>query len=173
MAHNEGETQPDLATTVNGLRESARSFQEFKRQWDRKTQWVRSFQSQLAEILRGGEPEATPSNPAVDTKPSKPPILDQAGTGAEKLRRTAGPNGKQQSEPLIAELLAMVAPGADRVMLVAQDPSRCAEDKMIELERDDCRFRGYDSVQWAALLGVKPAAIRKTKTWINWQKEKR
>jgi hypothetical protein len=64
-----------------------------------------------------------------------------------------------------AEVIALVSPDGARALLIAKDTEPTAEERMRLLVALDQRFAGFDSEQWATLLGVTPAAIRKTDYW--------
>jgi hypothetical protein len=55
---------------------------------------------------------------------------------------------------------------SQRVLAIARG-DQSADDKMRAICAVDRRFLGWNSVQWAHLLGVKDAAIRKTTFWVS------
>jgi hypothetical protein len=59
---------------------------------------------------------------------------------------------------------ALLGDEAQKVLKIARS-GRSADSKMREICGIDRRFLGYESPQWADLLGVSDAAIRKTPFW--------
>jgi hypothetical protein len=80
----------------------------------------------------------------------------EQAAGTPKLSRPAPGNAVE----------ALLSDEAHQILEVARS-RRSADDKMREICAIDRRFLGYDSPQWAELLGVSDAAIRKTAFWVR------
>ena len=68
----------------------------------------------------------------------------------------------------VGRLLHLIGDGDGiRILTIARNESRTAEQRMMDLVRMDQRFDGYNSTQWAELLAVRPPAVRQTEFWRN------
>jgi hypothetical protein len=59
-----------------------------------------------------------------------------------------------------------------RIIATANHEELSVDDKMRAIAHIDCRFRGWNSEQWAQLLGKSSAAVRKTETWKRFRKDR-
>lgn len=88
-------------------------------------------------------------------------------------RRPADPDG---SAGLTGDHLQRIAAAVGdknggKILAIAHRNDLTANEKLRLIENIDKRFRGKDSAELATLLGVKAAAVRKTKTWKEWQEK--
>jgi len=98
-------------------------------------------------------------------------VVDEPAEPPASIAPTA--EATQQSPPAqavsaseVARLLHLIGDGDGiKVLTIARNESRTAEQRMIELVRMDQRYDGYNSVQWGELLAVDPAAVRQTEFW--------
>jgi hypothetical protein len=60
-----------------------------------------------------------------------------------------------------------------QILAIANRGGWSGERRMKEILRVDRRFEGKDSIEWSALLGVSPAAIRGYQTWKVLQQQKK
>ncbi len=114
------------------------------------------------------------------------PLLefDLFASEAERGEQVRGPSPDAQRAELPSEQSSMeqhmqrviqaVGDGnAARIMAIANRADLSGEQKMTEIIRLDCRFKGKNSVAWATLLGVSPPAVRGYDCWKELQKEKK
>lgn len=100
---------------------------------------------QLAEII-GPRPASLPPEPA------------------EEDRRVAEESGEALARMTAAYTAAMDENGA-RILAIAGDTRKSADDRMRQIVAVDRRACAWPSTKWAELLGVSDAAIRKTLWW--------
>jgi hypothetical protein len=74
-------------------------------------------------------------------------------------------SGETQAVALEQLAVAVGDDNVGRIMAIANRQDWPAERKMEEILRIDSRYVGKDSQEWATLLGVSDAAIRKTAIW--------
>ena len=101
----------------------------------------------------------------------------QATVQADDPEQMASIQGGAATEPESAEsaksvdetlgrLLHLVGDGdAIKILSVARDQSKSANDRMYGIIKMDRRFDGYDSVKWGELLDVTADAVRQTEFW--------
>jgi NTP pyrophosphatase (non-canonical NTP hydrolase) len=96
--------------------------------------------------------------------------ISERAAEAERSESSAGAADAKTQPPIPAAALEQLAEAigdenAARVISIANRRDSSAERKMEEILQIDPRFAGKDSHEWAKLLGVSDAAIRKTATW--------
>ncbi|MEI8375216.1 MAG: hypothetical protein WCJ35_20540 [Planctomycetota bacterium] len=103
--------------------------------------------ARLIQTLPNSEEQTTAST--AEPKPADPPLPPQAASAEE-----------------VGRLLHLLGDGDGiKILAIARNELRTAEQRMIDLVRVDQRHDGYNSVQWGELLAVDPAAIRQTDFW--------
>jgi hypothetical protein len=93
--------------------------------------------------------------------PGAPPVQPGPESPANPVDETVG------------RLLHLVGDGMGvKVLGIARDQTKPANDRLYALVKIDRRFDGYNSTQWGELLNVTPEAIRQTEFWRT-RKERR
>lgn len=77
----------------------------------------------------------------------------------------------QSTENTMRQFIAVVGgETATRILAIAHDKSRSADEKMRAIYEMDARALGWKSTRWSDLLGVSDSAIRQTDWWIEARK---
>jgi hypothetical protein len=82
------------------------------------------------------------------------------------IEGAAQPQPPKSEKVSLGAIEALLGKESQQVLAVARGDDS-ADDKMRAICAIDRRYLGWNSVQWAQLLGVKDAAIRKTTFWIS------
>jgi hypothetical protein len=106
-------------------------------------------------VRNGFSPEPT------KTEPAKPPANQAQVEQAER----AGKSKAVAAEEVGRLLTHTGDETALKVLAIARDQNKTADERMQALAALDRRYRGYDSPKWADLLQVTPAAVRQTSFW--------
>jgi hypothetical protein len=103
--------------------------------------------------------------PAAAMVPASPEPAPPAASGAESPAKVA--------DETVGRLLHLVGDGTGvKVLSIARDQAKPANDRLVALVNLDRRFDGYNSTQWGELLGVTPEAIRQTEFWKTRKKRR-
>ena len=94
-------------------------------------------------------------------------LLATAGRAAAAGPATATGPGSNAETATAAEIIGLVSPEGGEVLLLAEDKTKNAEQRMRLIVALDPRYAGFSSEQWATLLSVTSAAIRKLSYWKN------
>jgi hypothetical protein len=104
--------------------------------------------------------------PPVAAAPGEPHGIP-AGSG--KPDTLPEPEPAESAKPVdetLGRLLYLVGDGdAIKILSVAREQDRSANDRMYAIIKMDQRYEGFDSTKWGELLAVTPDAVRQTDFW--------
>jgi hypothetical protein len=101
-------------------------------------------------------------------QPEAPAATLTAASQPEAVTEQGEKEVVKPADEIVGRLLRLVGDGdAIKILSLARDESKSANDRMCAIIEMDRRFDGYDSVKWGELLAVTPEAVRQTACWIN------